>query len=80
PPEIRFHLEHIICVGVVPGPKKPKDFDSFLWPLVEELLKLAIGVTAFDITTSLGFTFHGYVVLGFGDMPAIAMVMCMKGH
>ncbi|KIY61189.1 hypothetical protein CYLTODRAFT_384771, partial [Cylindrobasidium torrendii FP15055 ss-10] len=24
PPEIRFHLEHIISVGVIPGPNKPK--------------------------------------------------------
>lgn len=48
PPDIRFHLEYILCVAVIPGPKKPKDFDSFLWPLVQELLELEIGVRAFD--------------------------------
>lgn len=25
PPEIRMHLEHLICVGVIPGPRQPKD-------------------------------------------------------
>jgi len=48
PPEICFHLQYILCIGVIPSPKKPKDFDSFFWPALEELLKLAMGVRAFD--------------------------------
>jgi hypothetical protein len=32
--------------------KKPKDFDSFLWPLVEELLQLELGVQAHDMAQS----------------------------
>lgn len=80
PPEIRFHIRNILCVGVIPGPKKPKDFDSFLWPLVQELLRLALGVRAFDITTMERFALHAYLTVVFGDMPAVSMVMCMKGH
>ena len=34
---------------VVPGPYKPQDFDSFLWPFVKELLKLAAGFKAYDL-------------------------------
>ncbi|RXW13808.1 hypothetical protein EST38_g12049 [Candolleomyces aberdarensis] len=30
PPDIRFAVRRILCVGVIPGPKKPKDSDSFL--------------------------------------------------
>lgn len=30
PPEERFHRENVICVGVIPGPKKPHNVDSFL--------------------------------------------------
>ncbi|KAJ2930473.1 hypothetical protein H1R20_g6626, partial [Candolleomyces eurysporus] len=44
PPEIRFWVQHIVCIGVIPGPKKPKDFNSFFWPAIEEFLKLAQGV------------------------------------
>jgi len=38
PPDIRFHINNIIAVAVIPGPKKPKDIDTFLWPLLRELL------------------------------------------
>jgi len=56
------------------------DFDSFLWPLVEEALKLILGIVAFDVTREELFELHAYFILGFGDMPAIAMIMRMKGH
>jgi hypothetical protein len=44
PPEIWFHVSHILALGVIPGPKKPQDFDSFLWPFLQELVCLAHGV------------------------------------
>lgn len=80
PPEIRFHLQYILCIGVIPGPKKPKDFDSFFWPALEELLKLAMGVRAFDTARSELFALRAYLVLVFGDIPAMSMVMRIKGH
>ena len=80
PPEIRFLIQHIICIGVIPGPKKPKDFDSFLWPVVEELLDLSSGVRAFDVTAPAMFSLRAFLIHAFGDMPAISMVMRMKGH
>ncbi len=80
PPEIRFHLEYILSVGVVPGPKKPTDFDSFLWPLVQELLQLALGVHAYDSLSDTFFPLRAYLILVFGDIPAMSMVMRMKGH
>ncbi|THU92540.1 hypothetical protein K435DRAFT_621224, partial [Dendrothele bispora CBS 962.96] len=80
PPEERFHRENILCVGVIPGPKKPKDFDSFGWPLIQELLKLAQGVNAFDVKAKALFRLFAYLLYIFGDMPAIAMLMRMKGH
>lgn len=79
PPEERFHLDNIICLGVIPGPKQMKDADSFLWPLVEEMLKLARGVTTFDIVEGKMFQLHAYIITAFGDIPAVAKMMCMKG-
>jgi hypothetical protein len=38
PPDIRFLIDNILSLGVIPGPRKPQDFDSFLWPFVQELL------------------------------------------
>jgi hypothetical protein len=45
-------------------------------------LRLANGVAAYDILSSDSerFTLHAFLILVFGDIPAIAMVMRMKGH
>jgi hypothetical protein len=80
PPDIRFHQDNMLSLGVIPGPNKPKDFDSFLWPLVEELLELELGVLARDGRTQKHFHLRAHLLLVFGDMPAISMVMNMKGH
>ena len=78
PPEVRFHDENAICVGEVPGPSKPKDMDSFLYPLVQELLKLSVGVQAFDVVEKEIFTLRAYLITIFGDIPAVSMLLRMK--
>jgi hypothetical protein len=80
PPEERFHKDNIISIGVIPGPKKPADMDSYLWPLVQELLQLSIGLTAFDAVTQTLFLLHAFLIVVFGDIPAVSMMMRMKGH
>lgn len=78
PPTIRFHLENIFALGVIPG--KPVLINTFFWPLLQELWKFALGVTAFDILSSQSFILRAFLILIFGDIPAIAMLMAMKGH
>ena len=98
PPKERFQKENIISLGTIPGPKKPSDMDSFLWMLVQELLQLEIGVSAFDSIAQVSFQLHfyfiiisnlilqvlfelhAYLIVVFGDIPAISMIMQMKGH
>ncbi|KAF7358560.1 hypothetical protein MSAN_01194200 [Mycena sanguinolenta] len=80
PPELRFLLAYILALGVIPGPNKPKDSDSFLWPAVQELLQLAAGVRAFDALSNGMFVLRAYLILVFGDIPAVSMFMKMKGH
>jgi len=67
-------------VGVIPGPKKPGDLDSFLWLLVQELLQLELGVSAFDAITKTVFLLRAYLIVVFGDIPTVSMIMHMKGH
>ena len=78
PPTIRFLLQNILALGVIPG--KPVLIDTFLWPLLQELWKLALGVAAFDVLSSQNFILRAFLILIFGDIPAIAMLMRMKGH
>jgi hypothetical protein len=80
PPELRFLAKYVLCAGVVPGPNKPKDFDSFLWPLVEELTELAVGVQAFDAVEQQLFVLRAHLIRVFGDIPAMSMAMKFKGH
>jgi len=79
-PEIRFHAGNRIDLGTIPGPNKPKDFDSFQWPAFEEFIRLQHGVRAFDVLADEFFLLRGYLLLIFGDIPAMSMVMCMTGH
>lgn len=78
PPTIRFLLQNIFALGIIPG--KPVLMDTFLWPFLQELWKLALGVTAFDVLSSQSFILRAFLILIFGDIPAIAMLMRMKGH
>lgn len=80
PPEIRFWFQHTLCIGVIPGPKKPKDFDSFFWPAIEEFYKLARGVRCLDRCTFEHFWLRAYLIICFGDIPAMSMIMRIKGH
>lgn len=41
PPEVRVLKENLLITSIIPGPKEPKDFNSFINPIVVELKKLA---------------------------------------
>jgi hypothetical protein len=71
---------NILSFGVIPSPKKPIDIDSFLWPAIVEFLKLAHGVQAFDGISLEYFLLRAYLIVVFGDIPAVSMLMHMKGH
>src|SRR6202000_1280737 len=70
PPDIRFHLQYILCLGAIPG--KPKACDSFICPAVVEFLELELGVRAYDIHRSELFCLRAYLIRIFGDIPAMA--------
>jgi hypothetical protein len=81
PPDLRTHLDHILCYGIIPGPKSVKDVDSFLVPLLNELAELSEGVDgALDLTAREFFVLRAYLILLFGDIPAISKLLMMKGH
>lgn len=71
---------NFIPAGTIPGPHKPKDSDSFFFPAVQELAELERGVVAFDSLSDSLFTLHAYLIRVFGDIPAMSMIMRMKGH
>ena len=44
PRNLRYKPENIILCGILLGPKEPKDLNSYLYPLVHELLLLWEGI------------------------------------
>jgi len=58
---------------IIPGPKKYKNIDSFLYPLVEELQQLHIGIPrVFNKVTKANFVLRAWLILVSGDGPASA--------
>jgi hypothetical protein len=58
---------------LIPGPSSPrKDFDLFLEPLIEELLALWSGVSAYDAITGKKFDLRAAVLWCVHDYPALS--------
>ncbi|KAF5367732.1 hypothetical protein D9758_009908 [Tetrapyrgos nigripes] len=79
-PDIHFLLKNILSLGVIPGPKKPHNIESFLWPLLEEFSLLSHGVRAYDVLNNVIFSLQAYLIAVFGNILAVSMLMHMKGH
>jgi hypothetical protein len=79
-PEVRFQEDNILCNGVIPGPHKPKDIDSFLYPTVRDLKRLHNGVTAYNAANKSDFILRAHVVTVTADMPARDMLMGLSGY
>src|SRR5260221_14577185 len=74
PPDQRFQKDNILCAGIIPGPKKPWDADSFIYPLVRELLYLATGVFTYDFLTNRLSNLHSYVIPTFSAITTQSML------
>ncbi len=83
-PDVRFHLDNILSLGVIPGLKKPADIDSFLWPLIQgaaegsQRVSRAFDALEPDIDRAI-FSLCAFLIVVFGDIPAVSMLMHMKG-
>ncbi|KZP33936.1 hypothetical protein FIBSPDRAFT_943038 [Athelia psychrophila] len=48
--------------------------DSFLWPFAQEMEELTAGIHAFDILSGTLFVLCVYLIIVFGDIPAVSML------
>ncbi|KAF8755894.1 Transposase family tnp2 [Rhizoctonia solani] len=72
-------MRNLIPLGVIPGPNKPKDFDSFLVPLVNEFIELAKGIEVYNTMNGETITLRVHPTIISGDMQAIKYLMNFKG-
>ncbi|GES98992.1 transposase domain-containing protein [Rhizophagus clarus] len=71
PPEQRVKKENLLITSIIPGPKAPKDFNSFLKPVVDELCLLEGGIDCYDGFTNEKFSLKATVLSWSGDTPGI---------
>lgn len=76
PPDIRIQRENLIITALIPGPKTPKNFNSFLRPLVDELKLLQEGVQCFDSLIKRSFILCAHILSWSGDILILVKVMC----
>ena len=79
PRSLRYRRENMILVGVIPGPHEPSlHINSFLEPLVQDLLKLWQGI---EMQTSEGAQIvRAAVLCNSSDIPATRKVGGFVGH
>ncbi|GBC33798.2 transposase domain-containing protein [Rhizophagus irregularis DAOM 181602=DAOM 197198] len=71
PQELRVKKENLMVILIIPGPKQPQDFNSFLYPLIQEMKMLQDGILCYDGNKKEYFTLH---------LPALSKILYLTGH
>ena len=80
-PEIWYKVKHVLPAFTIPGPHKPKNMDSFLFPSLYHLSALQReGLTIWDALRQVIFVSHPFFALGTADGPAMAYLNGLVGH
>ena len=81
PPAERYRQENQMIAGLIPGPNEPRDLNSFMLPIVEELQALsAHGVKTWDGYRQENFTLRAHLIMLQGNSPALAKMVNHSGH
>ena len=82
PRQIRYKMENIILVGVIPGPKEPKlTMNSYLYPLVQEMKEFWLGVSIPSQATPLkNVIIRAAITCCASDIPASRKLCGFVGH
>ena len=76
----RYKLENVIIVGCIPGPKEPTTMNSYLKPLVDDLLVLWEGIPIAHTSCDFPVVIRGALLAVSCDIPATRKVCGFCGH
>jgi hypothetical protein len=80
-PEVRYKKDCVIPGGFIPGPKKPKILDSFVFPGLYHLAALQKeGLTIWNAAIDRIFKSRPFLALDTADGPAMAYLNSLVGH
>ena len=80
-PNERYKKQHVLPGGFIPGPNKPKNLDSFLFPGLHHVHALQIeGLHIWDAFQDEKFISWLFLALNTADGPAMAYLNGLVGH
>ncbi|EXX61540.1 hypothetical protein RirG_170250 [Rhizophagus irregularis DAOM 197198w] len=65
---------------IIPRPKQPQDFNSFLYPLIQEMKMLQDGILCYDGNKKEYFTLRVHILAWTGDLPALSKILYLMGY
>ena len=81
PRKLRFKQENVLLIGLIPGPKEPKqNLNSMLHPLVQELLKFWEGINMYDTSSCTSLQVWCALLCVACDIPASRKVCGFLAH
>jgi hypothetical protein len=80
-PDERYKKKHVLPGGFIPGPNKPKNMDSFLFPGLYHLAAVQNeGLPVWDASSSRLFHSRLFLALNTADGPGMAYLNGLVGH
>ena len=80
-PDYRYKKQFVLPSAIIPGPKKPKFIESFLYPGLYHLSALQQeGLQVWDAVQDRLFTLRLFFFLGCGDGPGLTTLSNFVGH
>lgn len=81
PPHLRYKKKHVLPGGFIPGPNKPKNLDSFLFPGLQHLAALSKeGLSIWNSKEEKTFLSYPFLALATADGPGMACLNGLCGH
>ena len=80
-PDIRYRKLNVLPGGFIPGPKKPKNIDSFLFPGMHHLAAIQHeGLSMWDPLSDSRYSSYVYLLFTTADGPGLVYWDGMVGH
>lgn len=80
-PNTRYKKKHVLIAGIIPGPGKPKNLDSFVYPSLHHLAAIQKeGLRIWDADRDRVFISHPFLALVVADGPGMACLNGFVGH
>ncbi|OBZ71428.1 hypothetical protein A0H81_08373 [Grifola frondosa] len=80
-PDTRYKKKYVLPGAIIPGPNKPKNVDSFLFPGIHHLSALQTeGLSIWDAHLGRKFTSYPFLALVTADGPGMTYLNGLVGH